>query len=226
MNSAKVLIGCGKWLFFGISLCLSITSRAQEATLESAPESDIEIDLDALDALSPDREIEPQAQPDQPADILAPPNLETDISTQPPPLTPPVRPESTGPQPQSPMAPRMTDEGPAPGKNVMSAAPIGESFTILFDEKGVDLSLQAAETLDKIARLANQSEARIQLFGYAGDKKSSPSTTRRLALRRTVGVRGYLMDQGVDGTRIDLRPQGPRTEDGPREAVVIKFLEK
>lgn len=215
-----------RWAIFALLLCLPLTSQAQELGTETDPEVDIEINLEALDALSPDRETEQPEKSDQPSDILAPPSIETGTSKQPPPLTQPVQPADAGPQPQSPTAPRMTDQGPVPDSDDVSGAPIGGDFTILFEDGSVDLSLQAAETLDKIGRLTNRSAARVQLFGYAGDKKSSPSTTRRLALRRTVAIRGYLMDQGVDGTRIDLRPQGPRTEEGPREAVVIKFLEK
>lgn len=226
MAKVKINFGVTKWAIFCLLLCPLVAAQAQDTDAENAPQDEIEINLEALDALSPDRETEPSEDLTQPSDILAPPSLETGTSNQPPPLTPPVEPANTGPQPQSPMAPRMTDQGPVPNLDSVTGAPIGGSFTIPFDGNSDDLSLKAAETLDKIARLTNQNAARVQLFGYAGDEKSSPSTTRRLALKRTVAVRGYLMDQGVDGTRIDLRPQGPRSEDGPRESVVIKFLEK
>lgn len=213
-------------LFLAALLCLPLMARAQEDGTETTTESEIEIDLEALDALSPDRETGEDEQQDPPSDVLAPPSRETDSAGQPPPLTPPVQTDDSGPLPQSPAAPRLKDLEVAPKAGNGTAAPITENFTILFEAESIDLSLQAAETLDKIARLARQSSARVQLFGYAGDEKASPSTTRRRALRRSIAIRGYLMDQGVDGTRIDLRPQGPRVEDGPREAVVIKFLEK
>jgi len=201
-------------------LCLPITPQAQESTTETAPEVNIKIDLEALEVLSPDRET------GQPFDVLAPPGVDTDALKQPPPLTYLVRPANAGPQPQSPAAPRMTDQGPVSNSGNVSGALMVKDITILFEKGSIDLSLEAAETLDRIGRLANRGAARFQLFGYAGNEKNSPSTTRRLALRRTVAIRGYLMDQGVDGTRIDLRPQGPNKEEGPREAVVIKFLEK
>lgn len=226
MATVTINFGATKWAIFCLLLCSPVAAQAQDTGADTSSQDEIEINLEALDALSPDRESEKPDDPAQPSDILAPPSLETDTSNQPPPLTRPAEPENTGLQPQSPMAPRMTDQGPVPDSDSVTGAPIGGTFTILFEENGDDLSLKAAETLDKIARLTDQNAARVQLFGYAGDEESSPSTTRRLALRRTVAVRGYLMDQGVDGTRIDLRPQGPRGEDGPREAVVIKFLEK
>ena len=209
-----------RWAIFAFLLCLPITPQAQESDKETPPEVNIEIDLEALEALSPGRET------GQPFDVLAPPSVDTGALKQPPELTYPVRPADAGPQPQSPAAPRMTDQGPVSNSGDMSGVLMVKDITILFEKGSIDLSLEAAETLDRIGRLANRGAARVQLFGYAGNEKSSPSTTRRLALRRTVAIRGYLMDQGVDGTRIDLRPQGPNKEEGPRETVVIKFLKK
>ena len=220
----------GKWgyVFVAALLCPIFPLHAQEEAGDPA-ESEIEIDLEALDALRPDREApeaEMPGQPGEPTEVLAPPSLETEKTKGPPPLTPPVELEETGAQPQSPAAPRMIDQAPMSRTATPAISPIGTSFTILFEEDSTDLSIIAAETLDKIARLSIPATARIQLFGFAGTLDDSPSTTRRLALRRTVAIRGYLMNQGVEGTRIDLRPQGPRAEDGPKEAVVIEFLEK
>lgn len=100
----------------------------------------------------------------------------------------------------------------------------GKSITLLFQPGSAELEKAAMQRLDEIA--AQSKTQRMELKAYAGDLKQSASDTRRLALQRAIAVRGYLMDKGMDGTRIAVRPQGPAPEGTAPERVDVRYLEE
>ncbi len=56
---------------------------------------------------------------------------------------------------------------------------------------------------------------RLQLLAFAGGEDISPSRARRLSLERALAVRAYLMANGIEGTRMDVRALGDRIPDPP-----------
>jgi len=156
-------------------------------------------------------------------DVLAPPEITT-----------PPAPAEVQPEPQLPDAPQPRPEKPPAEKAQKAAAALKTTpadpaafrdrhIRLLFEPGLAALSLNSAETLDALVREGIPASVRIELLAYASKKDTSEADARRLSLKRAFSVRGYLMDKGIDGTRIDLRALGP-AEKGPPERVDIEFL--
>ncbi len=94
---------------------------------------------------------------------------------------------------------------------------------ILFDRAGSDLGGEAANMLDRIAVSLNNNSARIQLRAFGGGIAERSHSARRLALRRALAVRNYLMEQGVSQERITVRAMGGAADGGPSDRVDIVF---
>ncbi len=126
----------------------------------------------------------------------------------------------TGMQPPPPEAPKPADAAkPAKEKKFT-----GRSVLVLFEPGSAALAAGATKRLDEIA--GGSKSQRLELKAYAGTEKQSASDTRRLALQRAIAVRGYLMDKGMDGTRIAVRPQGPAQDSQAPERVDVRYLEE
>lgn len=216
-------------IFIAVALSASMSAAAQEEmpagqSPSSQADTDIEINLKALEALRPERE---SRVPDEP--VLLPPTSPQKQGkpagdNAPPTISAPPDTIHDAPPPDSPAAPRMHGSSDPVEGHPATSIPTGTSYSVSFEAGSADLSLDASDILDKVAAATSGNTVRLQLFGFAGRDKDSPTATRRLALQRTIAVRGYLMNQGIPGGRIDLRPQGPQKDDGPDEGVLIKLL--
>jgi outer membrane protein OmpA-like peptidoglycan-associated protein len=81
-----------------------------------------------------------------------------------------------------------------------------------------------AEQLRALAKRLETNDTRLQVQGYAsGGSAESPSGARRLSLLRALEVRSYLIEQGIKGTRIDVRALGA-PPDGVQDRVDIISL--
>lgn len=132
---------------------------------------------------------------------------------------PPPPPTQTGPREHPNRAP----DGSRVKQPDRSKKFTGKSVTLLFKAGSTELDKAATARLDEVAQSKSQ---RLELKGYAGDDKQSASDTRRIALQRAIAVRGYLMDKGMDGTRIAVRPQGPAHDGQAPERVDVRYLEE
>lgn len=91
-----------------------------------------------------------------------------------------------------------------------TAEPTGR---LVFTGSSFDLSQNAKTELDGLAkRLAANAHLYLQLVAYADGSDGSES--RRLSLSRALAARSYLLDHGVDGKQVDVRPLGNRAEPG------------
>lgn len=77
------------------------------------------------------------------------------------------------------------------------------------------------ELLDLAGYLTQNDDQRIQLFAYASSAGQTGSRARRISLSRALAVRAFLVDKGVRAARVDLRPLGGETKDGPPDRVDI-----
>jgi outer membrane protein OmpA-like peptidoglycan-associated protein len=212
-----------KQLFASLALVLIMMGAGHgvQAQDDTASEPALQIDLEALEGLNPARQ-DKEAAPTTPV-TPAPPAYGQEAPT-------PTMPEATtGPGPIPEAAPQAPD---APRPDVVSTAPAGKRtaaslrdkiIPILFQPDSHQISLKASTALDDIVELVRFKGVRLQLMAYAGKSETSQSTMRRLALQRAIAVRGYLMSRGIEGSRIDVRPQGVAT-DNPKERVDIIFL--
>lgn len=208
-----------------VLLAVPMAAIAQEETpasqaSQNQTDPDIEINLEALEALRPEREMRAPIEP-----ALLPPSSQKPVDDNAPPvlMAPPDTLLDT-PVPDSPTAPHMAEPAVSSKEHPASSMAAGTSYSVPFEAGSAVLSLDASDILDKVAGAAAGNNIRLQLFGYAGSSNDSPTATRRLALQRTIAVRGYLMSQGIAGGRIDLRPQGPQKGGGAAEGVLIELL--
>ncbi|TDI61394.1 MAG: hypothetical protein E2O92_03480 [Alphaproteobacteria bacterium] len=196
-----------------LAACLTLNVFAGASIAAQEPDSALQIDLEALEGLNLGREDNPEV----PAPILVP------SSTTGTPEIAPVQPLDRETSPQNPAAPRSGVVSTAPAGNRTAASLRDLIIPILFQPDSDQVSLKATTALDDVIDLVRNKGVRVQLMAYAGREKASESEMRRLSLKRAIAVRGYLMSRGIDGTRIDVRPNGV-APDSPKERVDIIFL--
>ena len=117
-----------------------------------------------------------------------------------------------------------------PSSEPATAAPARadeDALRIVFAGDGVELPAGAQKSLDMVAgQLAADESLRAQVKAYAKGSTTTDSAARRLSLSRALAVRGYLIEQGVRSTRIDVRALGNKSTDGPKERVDIAVAKR
>ncbi len=104
-----------------------------------------------------------------------------------------------------------------------SVGPDGHRVTINFAKGVTDMPPGTAPFLsDLIKKMKSNQTMRLQLRGYAGSTKGSPSQARRISLFRALSVRTYLMKQGIRSTRMDVRALGNKVKEGTLDRVDVE----
>ncbi len=143
----------------------------------------------------------------------------------------PPAPESEAPEPEAAEAAESPPPPPAPVEPVetqtAAAVPgveVDGDMSIMFEGESAELSDEARGKLLTLAQdlLSDQSK-RIQLLAFASDTDGSASRARRLSLSRALAVRAYLIEQGIESTRMDVRALGNRSTSGPPDRVDIEL---
>jgi outer membrane protein OmpA-like peptidoglycan-associated protein len=220
-------------------------AQAQSA----AARPSVEVDLGALDTLSPPPPGTPPSRIrlHMPETAAKPPtaNKQTLRSGTPAPSSPPATaptamtepPPSPGkavtppPPPHLPPPPVGADASPtaAPSQrlNATSAVVGPVADRILFAVDTVKLPDEAKAELDQLAkRLSADEHLYVQLVGYAGGETDA-SQARRISLSRALAARSYLVDQGVQIKQVDVRPLGNKTDPGtPPDRVDLVVAER
>ena len=98
----------------------------------------------------------------------------------------------------------------------------------MFAPNTTDMPEQARAALDTVIKaMKNDDQLRIQLVAYAGGPPDQASQARRVSLSRAIGVRSYLIDQGIRSARIDVRALGNRTDvGGPPDRVDVVAIDR
>jgi outer membrane protein OmpA-like peptidoglycan-associated protein len=113
---------------------------------------------------------------------------------------------------------------PAPAAQVAALSPqAGLPMRVMFAPNVTDMPDQAKATLESVVKtLKADEQLRIQLVAYASGPPDQASQARRLSLSRAIGVRSYLIEQGIKSGRIDVRALGNRTDvGGPPDRVDV-----
>lgn len=162
------------------------------------------------------------AAPEAPAstaDAPPPPPEPAELAVAPTPIepaaeTPAEEPETTA----APAAPEPVVEKASTGTQAADG-----DMRIMFPSDDTRLSDGAKSILDPIAvAVSADDDMRIQLRAYAGGDGISASKARRLSLSRALAVRSYLIEQGVQSTRIDVRALGDKTDEEPLNRVDVE----
>lgn len=96
-----------------------------------------------------------------------------------------------------------------------------------FEAGSAELGSDAEARLTDVAEgmKANEKQ-RLEIAAYAGGDDLSTSSARRLSLLRALAVRAYLMQNGIDGTRMYVRALGDTTEDEPANRVDVRVVSR
>lgn len=148
-------------------------------------------------ALDPEPAPEPEVAAPQPAP-------EPVIAARP---APPPEQEASLPAPDAPIVPPRGDGPFDPNQPV--SVPYTPGARAVPPEAGRDLAALAAY-------MKRDPLPTLRLRAYASAEDGETSTARRLSLSRAIAVRAYLVDQGVDGTRIEVLALGNQYAAGTR----------
>lgn len=177
-------------------------------------------DLDTLTTIpKPAEASKPAPKPVAQPKPVAPPKPvpQPKVAEQPKP-TPPI--EMAKP---APVAKPVQKASLEPAKPHISAGKAQDS--IAFAPNASDPSGTAVGSVRTLATsLANalgDSNARIQLMAYAGQRGEKTSDTRRLSLKRALVVRQLLIDDGIPSERIDVFALGGVDDNGPLDRVDV-----
>ncbi len=97
-----------------------------------------------------------------------------------------------------------------------------QSLRVLFPADDSHIDAAAESELLRLAGYLNHNHAqRVVLYAHAGGGGRGSSDARRLSLSRALAVRTFLVDRGVPADRIQLRPLGRGSDDGPPDRVDI-----
>lgn len=106
--------------------------------------------------------------------------------------------------------------------------------TLLFPDKSMDLTPKHIETLvqrtlQKFILLTEEygPSARLQIIAYAqtnDDLRSGVSGAKRLSLARALSVQGWLIDNGISSSQIDVKAKGDETDSTSKDRVDLYFI--
>jgi len=94
---------------------------------------------------------------------------------------------------------------------------------VLFDTDTAAIIGESRSQLEATAQALRFDPRRIELKAYGGAPGDKASGARRIALKRGLAVRAYLIDQGIDSRRIDVRAMGGITDAGAPDRVDVVY---
>lgn len=121
------------------------------------------------------------------------------------------------PQPETQIAAISPEAASAPTKLAPGAAP-----QVLFLAGGTQLDGSGMATLDALAQQLTGTKERIELHAFAGKTADPASTPKKLALRRALAVRTYLINKGIDAGRITVKARGDATDGAPERVDIVR----
>lgn len=77
---------------------------------------------------------------------------------------------------------------------------------------------------DVLPLILQNSSWRLQIQAFASPTDDGVSSARRVSLSRALSVRSYLLDQGIESPRMDVRALGAQTDRQPTDRIDIVFL--
>jgi outer membrane protein OmpA-like peptidoglycan-associated protein len=113
---------------------------------------------------------------------------------------------------------------PAPQTAAVRAPPVplGDGTRVLFSGEETDLNDAGKQALaGLVQKLQSQNDLRVQLLAYASGAADQASKARRTSLSRALSVRTYLLAQGIQSTRIDVRALGNTINEQPIDRVDV-----
>jgi outer membrane protein OmpA-like peptidoglycan-associated protein len=91
---------------------------------------------------------------------------------------------------------------------------------LIFDGDDTVIDDAMRDTLQGVARtLKKENGSRLLIRAYASGPDGSKAAARRVSLSRALAVRSFLMDEGLEPSRVDVRALGRDTDVSPADRV-------
>jgi len=98
------------------------------------------------------------------------------------------------------------------------------TFSLPFKSGETKLPENASTILDPIAEELNKNTGiKIRLLAYASSNENSTSSVRRTSLSRALSVRQFLINKGIQNTRIEVRALGNKDSEENSDRVDVVF---
>ncbi len=156
-----------------------------------------------------------------------------ETTVPPPPVLPDARTAGTAPAVSPPpvaapaVSPPPETQTASVAPTVASEAPAGGALSIAFNEGSAVLPDDARGKLDDlVAALTGDPALKVQLRAFAAGTADTTSQARRLSLSRALAVRSFLIENGVQTTRMDVRALGNKSGDGPADRVDVVMVDQ
>lgn len=198
----------------------------EETTLAAVPEApapSVPAEVEQVETLI----AQPETVPALPAVVVAPPSEPAEVVTAT--VNPPAEPSEEElppppPEPEAAAIPAVESTEPAAQTATLAPAVDQElAARVLFGAGSADLSTDGKSELESLAKSLNADESlRVQLLAFASGDGDAANAARRLSLSRALVVRGFLIDQGIPSTRMQVRALGNKYESGPPDRVDIR----
>ena len=145
-------------------------------------------------------------------------------------------PESPAPQALSETSPELIPQAASPAASnettddaeeaqiavLPAAGPVQVQARILFRGDTIELSGPAKVELIRVAKMLTQDQTmRVQLLAFAQGSDSGTGSAGRISLTRAFVVRAFLLDQGVQPVRVNLRSLADQVQNGPPDRVDV-----
>jgi outer membrane protein OmpA-like peptidoglycan-associated protein len=137
--------------------------------------------------------------------------------------TPLAAPEPPALQPVKPVAPQVAalPDASAIGKST------GDTVQVLFPSGASKFADADKPQLKQLVdRMLKDDSLRVELVAYAEGTDATANKARSLSLTRAQSIRGYLIDQGLRNSRVDMRVLGHKVKEGNPDRVDIVVLKK
>jgi outer membrane protein OmpA-like peptidoglycan-associated protein len=103
-------------------------------------------------------------------------------------------------------------------------APAIEAWSVTYRPQDIVFSPEIAARLDNLARRLRGTVDIIELVGHSGNDQTSTQDAIKLSLMRTMMIRTYLINNGVDGDHVDLKALSQASDGGHPDRVDIRQI--
>ncbi len=101
-----------------------------------------------------------------------------------------------------------------------------DQFSVSFKSGVAELDADQKKILDQnvIPSMNKFPNGRLEILAFASSTDGSQSSSRRISLSRALSARSYLLEKGIQPTRIDVRALSDNTQETPIDRMDLHFL--
>lgn len=132
---------------------------------------------------------------------------------------------TTTPKAKTPVkdAPPIVRQNSAPES---SSKVVPQLISLEFVGDSAELKVDQKKVIDTniLPKLKEDNSRRLQILSYASPSKEGQSSARRISLARGLSLRSYLLEKGIQPSRIDIRALGEKTKETPLDRVDLVLI--